>query len=191
MSATLREPMTFEEFLAWEDRQELRYEYDGVHVHAMTGGTILHDDVTFGVRRALDVALKGKPCRHHGPNAMIRTSERKARYPDALITCKPIDGKSKLAPEPVEVFEVISPGSAGTDRIIKLREYKGVPSIQRYVILEQDAVAATVLERRGEDWVAHGLTSGDVLAMPEVGATVAMDDIYDGIELPAQEDDGR
>lgn len=30
MGATLRKPMTLAAFLAWEDRQEQRWEYDGV-----------------------------------------------------------------------------------------------------------------------------------------------------------------
>ena len=37
MSNALRQPMTVEEFLAWEERQELRYEFDGFRPVAMTG----------------------------------------------------------------------------------------------------------------------------------------------------------
>jgi hypothetical protein len=29
MNIALRKPMTLEQFLAWEERQELRYEFDG------------------------------------------------------------------------------------------------------------------------------------------------------------------
>ena len=43
MSAALRKPMTLPEFLAWEERQELRYEFDVFAPAAMTGGTIAHD----------------------------------------------------------------------------------------------------------------------------------------------------
>ena len=32
------EPLTVEEFLTWERSQPLRYEFDGVHPIAMTGG---------------------------------------------------------------------------------------------------------------------------------------------------------
>jgi hypothetical protein len=40
MSVGIREPMTVEEFLAWEEGQELRWEFDGLAPVAMTGGTV-------------------------------------------------------------------------------------------------------------------------------------------------------
>ena len=39
MSIALRAPMTIAQFLAWEERQDLRYEFDGFRVIGMTGGT--------------------------------------------------------------------------------------------------------------------------------------------------------
>ena len=40
MNLAVRKPMSLAEFLEWEDRQELRYEFDGVEPSAMTGGTV-------------------------------------------------------------------------------------------------------------------------------------------------------
>ncbi len=40
MNAVLRRPMSVEEFLAWEERQELRHEFDGIQPVAMVGGTL-------------------------------------------------------------------------------------------------------------------------------------------------------
>ena len=42
MNLALRKPMTLAEFLEWEERQPLRYEFDGVGPVAMTGGTYGH-----------------------------------------------------------------------------------------------------------------------------------------------------
>ena len=39
MSVAVRRPMTMEAFLAWEEGQELRWEFDGFAPTAMTGGT--------------------------------------------------------------------------------------------------------------------------------------------------------
>jgi hypothetical protein len=39
MSIMSPNPMSLMDFLAWEERQELRYEFDGVAARAMTGGT--------------------------------------------------------------------------------------------------------------------------------------------------------
>ena len=42
MNVALRPTMTLEQFLRWEERQELRYEFDGIRPIAMTGGTKAH-----------------------------------------------------------------------------------------------------------------------------------------------------
>jgi hypothetical protein len=60
MSAALHKPMTLAEFLAWEERQELRYEFDGFPPVAMTGGTLAHDQITFDFRMALAARLAEK-----------------------------------------------------------------------------------------------------------------------------------
>ena len=66
--------MTLAEFLAWEERQESRYEFDGFAPVAMTGGTIAHDRITFNLQRSLDTRLAGSRCRSFGPNVKILTA---------------------------------------------------------------------------------------------------------------------
>ena len=43
--SALRRSMTLAEFLEWEERQPLRYEFDGVGPVAMTGGTYGHSSI--------------------------------------------------------------------------------------------------------------------------------------------------
>jgi Uma2 family endonuclease len=59
--------------------------------------------------------------------------------------------------DPVVIFEVLSPSTATTDHIVKKQEYRDTPSIQRYVMLEQDRQAATVFARTDDDWGACGV----------------------------------
>lgn len=89
MSVAVQLPMTLGEFLAWEERQELRYEFDGTAPVAMTGGTIAHDRITFNLQRSLDARLAGKRCRPLGPNVKIIVDGR-TRYPDAFVVCQPV-----------------------------------------------------------------------------------------------------
>jgi Uma2 family endonuclease len=86
-------------------------------------------------------------------------------------------------PAPVVVFEILSPSTSRTDRIEKLREYQATPSIQRYVILEQDSIAAMVFARHGDDWIGTALTEADTLQMPEIGIELALADIYADADL--------
>jgi len=176
--------MTLAEFLAWEERQELRWEFDGVRPLAVTGGTVGHGQITFNLRQALATRLAGKPCRPFGPLVKI-ISAGSVRYPDGAVTCSPIANSATIVENPVVVLEVVSEASASTDRIDKVREYQATASIQRYVILEQTSIAATVFARLGELWTASALTENDTLAMPEIGIELPIVECYLGLELSA------
>jgi Uma2 family endonuclease len=187
MNIALRKPMSLAEFLAWEARQELRYEFDGFRPVAMTGGTVAHDQITFNLRRELDRRLAGTPCRPFGPNVKILAAG-KVRYPDGAVTCTPIDPAATVIDNPVVVFEVVSHDNARIDRIEKVRDYQATPSIRRYVILEQKSIGATVLARKGDDWTATTLIEGDTLALPEIGIELPLIERYAGLDLPRNPD---
>jgi Uma2 family endonuclease len=185
MSVALRQPMTLAEFLAWEERQEPRWEFDGFQPVATTGGTVEHEAIGGNVRTALQNRLRGGTCRVLGPTFKIEVAGR-IRYPDAFVICTPVPPRSTIVRDPVVVFEVLSDSTAHTDRFDKLREYGATPSIQRYVILEQDAIEAIVYVREGTNLVVETLTATDTLRMPEIGIEVPMTELYVGVDLPDQ-----
>jgi Uma2 family endonuclease len=178
MSVALQKPLTLAEFLVWEERQELRYEFDGVEPVAMTGGTIAHDQITFDLRTALVARLKGTSCRALGPNVKI-IADGRARYPDAMVVCQSISPTATVAGDPVVVFEVLSEGSSETDLIDKNREYRATPSIQRYVVLQQTHQAAIVFVRREDGWLSEIVSGNDaILALPEIGIALPLTEVY-------------
>jgi Uma2 family endonuclease len=178
--------MTAEEFLAWEERQEERYEFDGFRPVAMTGGTFAHGITDGNVRTELDNRLRGSRCRPLGPNMKIAVAGR-FRYPYAIVVCSPVDRKATVIADPVVVFEVLSDSTARIDHFDKLREYTATASIRRYVILEQDAIGATVYVRDGDRMVVETVARGDTLRLPEIEVEIPLDDIYRGLE-PEQPD---
>ncbi len=182
MNVALRRPMAFDEFLAWERRQELRYEFDGTRPVAMTGGTVEHSVIATNLVRALEDRLRGKQCRAFRGDLKILVAGR-VRYPDAVVTCSPVPRGTDVVPEPVVVFEVLSASTAATDRIEKNEECRLTPSIQRYVMLEQARQAATVFARTGDGWTGHVLTGDAMLAMPEIGVGLPLAEAYAGIEF--------
>ena len=189
MSNALRRPMTLDEFIAWEERQELRYEFDGFQPVAMTGGSYAHDAVSTNLAIVVGGRLRGTRCRLHGSTLKVLAKGR-VRYLDAFVTCQSYGNADRFARDPVVIFEVPSPSTARTDRIDKVREYTALSSLQRYVLLEQDRVAATVMERQGAGWVTTVLTDDAALPMPEIGLELLLAELYEGVDLaPGQTDD--
>jgi Uma2 family endonuclease len=181
MSAVLHRAMSLDEFLAWEEKQELRWEFDGSAPMAMTGGTAEHSIIERNLIFSLTARLRGRRCQPYTSNLKI-IAAGSIRYPDAFVACTPLARGTLVVTDPVVVFEVLSPSTATMDIGIKNEEYRDTPSIQRYVMLAQDRRHATVFARVGDDWVGH-IVSGEaaVLAMPEIGIEVPLIELYEGI----------
>ena len=185
MSLALRKPMTLAEFLEWEAQQPLRYEFDGIGPVAMTGGTYGHSAIQRNLAVAVGGRLRGKPCQFHGSDLKFQVAEGHVRYPDGMVLCSPVDRTATVVYDPVVVFEVLSSSTASFDKIVKAREYQGTPSVQRYVMLEQDGVGATVYARLGETWTHDILVAGSLLVLPEIGVELPLADLYEGIAFEA------
>jgi Uma2 family endonuclease len=177
MNVALHKPMTLEAFLAWEEHQPMRFEFDGFQAVAMTGGTVAHNRIMRRLHRALERRLEGQPCEPFGPDVKIVVDGR-ARYPDAVVSCVPQSDGAQVIESPVVVFEVLSESTSRTDRIEKVLECQATPSILRYVILEQDSIGATVFQRRDETWAASTVTEDDRLFMPEIGVEIPLAELY-------------
>ena len=191
MNLALRKPMTLAEFLEWEERQPLRYEFDGIGPVAMTGGTYGHSTIQGNLATALGGRLRGKRCRFHGSHLKFQVAEGHVRYPDGMVLCSPIDRTATVVYDPVVVFEVLSPSTARDDRIVKAREYQATPSVQRYVMLEQDGVSATVYARSGETWTHEILIADSILSLPEIDVELPLAELYDGIVFETEQDADR
>jgi Uma2 family endonuclease len=182
MNVALRRPQTKQEFLDWEDRQELRYEWDGVHATAMVGGTFAHSTIQANLIRVLGNALRGSPCRVQGSHLKIEVGES-IRYPDAFVVCTPYANDAKVVDEPAAIFEILSPSSTHTDFVIKNGEYQATPSVQHYVVLEQTHAGAVVFSRSGQDWVSTAVRSKGSIDLAALGVTLPMEEIYEGLAL--------
>ena len=184
--------MTRQEFLDWAQTQDRRYEFDGFEPVAMTGGTLGHSLLAGNINRQLANRLAGSGCRPLGPDAGVATVGDTVRCPDAVVTCTAFSRQNRLVPNPLVVFEVIGPSSVRTDRVAKLREYGAVPTIRRYVIVEPDAMAVTVLSRdRGDEpFRAAGLAEEDTLHLPEIGIEIPVAALYEGIAFDGQDPPG-
>jgi len=182
MTIALRKPMTLTEFLAWEERQELRYEFDGQEPVAMAGGTAAHAAIQRNLLFSLTGRLRGKPRQPYGSDLKIKVAGR-IRYPEAFVVCSPVPRRATVITDPVVIFEVLSDGTAHDDLVLKNAEYRQTPSVQRYVILQQSHPGAIVFARKGEDWVTE-LLSGEsaTVRMPEIGIEIPLAELYTDVE---------
>ena len=174
-------PPTVEEFLAWEREQELRYEFDGREAIPMVGGTLQHNRITRNLTRMIEDRLRGAACQAFSSDVKVLVMGR-VRYPDVVVTCSPLAWASDIAPEPVAVFEVLSPSTARTDWTLKAKEYQATSSVQHYVMLEQDTVAAHLFTHGTEAWDYQLVQKDGALALPAIGISLTLAECYAGLD---------
>ena len=192
MNLAVRKPMTLAEFLAWEERQEQRYEFDGSEPVAMAGGTATHADIQPTLPSRFEAACAASRASFTEATLRFRSAENSSRYPDGMVVCSPVCPNRHAVRDPVVIFEVLSPSTAAKDRIVKAREYQATPSVQRYVMLEQERVGATVLVRAQDGWSALILKEDDTLEMPEIGLAIPLAEFYEGLTFedhPVEDND--
>jgi Uma2 family endonuclease len=183
MDTVLDRPWTTESFLAWEDKQEGKHEFDGRRVIPMTGGSLAHQDIVFNLRSLLGRLLAGSPARA-AHEVRLRIGDR-VRYPDVVIFTGQLDQTTRTLTDALAIFEVLSDDTATMDRVAKLIEYAEVPSLRSYILLEHTAVAATLFQRGpGGARVASAHTKGE-LAPPGLDVAIPLADLYHGLTFSA------
>ena len=180
MNLVLREPWTVERFLDWEDQQEGKHEFDGTQIIEMTGGSRAHQRIVGNLLRFLEDNLD--PGRFDAIQEMRIDINGKIRYPDIAVVNGTVDEDNKTLHDAVVLFEVLSDDTADRDLGPKLAEYLRLPSIRRYVIVEQRRMSVTSRTRTTSGWTSTELTAGS-LELPEVGVKLPLDAIYRRVRL--------
>jgi len=181
-STALKASTTLNEFLAWEDEQDERYEFlDGL-VRMMTGGTEDHDRLSVNLIALLRNALRGGPCSVHASNLkVVSRAGNASMYPELFVRCGPREGKRTWIEDAVVAVEVLSPRTAKDDLTRKRRAYTLLPTMRVVVYASQDEPRLDLVRRQADggfaDEVVEGL--GGMLDLPEIGARLALAEIYE------------
>ena len=111
-----------------------------------------------------------------------------------MVICSGLDPALKIVRNPLVVFDVLSPSTAAVDCIVKAREYQATPSVQRYVMLEQARIGATVHIRAADGWNVLVLNGDDTLALPEIDLAIPLVEFYEGLTFedhPVEDNDNE
>jgi Uma2 family endonuclease len=107
----------------------------------------------------------------------------KVRYPDVVVVDCSLDQTTRTLTDAVAIFEVLSDDAVTTDRVEKLIDYVGIPSLRSYMLLEQTAVAATQFQLEpGGAWIAGAHTAGAAI-VPGLDITPETDRALPGVDL--------
>lgn len=188
-----RRTMTPEEFFDWQSGQDELYELvDGHPVprhRMMTGASMQHDRATVNIIISLGNQLRGKPCRPMTADIAIRTSIKGLRRPDVMVEYATLVPDTYEVREPKLVVEVASPSTTSIDQTRKVEEYKRHPTLAYILLVETLKPQALLYAREGDSWEIETFEGVEaVIALPAIGAALALPDIYDGLSFPRRRD---
>lgn len=168
-------------FLAWEERQELRFERVGGVVRAMAGGTRAHDKIAGNLRFALREQARRRGCEAFGSDVKVVSPRGDVTYPDLTVRCGPRDDRATTVDDPLLVAEVLSESTLRHDLLFKRLAYKSIPSLRVILYVAQDRARVDIVRRApdgrfDDEEPAVGLDA--VLSLPELGVELPLAELY-------------
>ncbi len=166
-----------QEYLDGELLSEVRHEFiDGV-VYAMAGASADHGRIAGNLFAAfLRHLQEGKtPCEPFQADMKMKTG-KKYFYPDVLVSCEQEESEY-YRNAPLLIVEVVSPSTRKTDNTLKRLAYQNSPSLEEYVLIEQDFVDIEICRRKNH-WRPEHYYLGDDVHFAAIDLTLSVEAIY-------------
>ena len=186
MAINPREPeMSLDEFLAWEAGETTKHEFVDGHVFAMAGASRAHGTIALNLAALVRPAIRKTGCQAYlADMKVIPPGQRSVRYPDLVLTCDSRDlDDEHITRFPKLIVEVLSRSTAAVDRGEKFEEYRRIPTLEEYVIIDSTQVLVEIL-RRGDDlWTFKEYGPGSTFRLESIPLDIAVNDLYEDIQL--------
>jgi Uma2 family endonuclease len=112
--------------------------------------------------------------------------------PDLVMSCNPQDMmQPRNILSPSLIIEVLSPGTANDDRGEKAELYRGLPTLQEYLLIDSQRIYAELYRREAEKlWTFHVFFQEDTIELRTAGIRLPMDRLYLKTSLNTERKDG-
>lgn len=182
MAERLPKKLTVEEYLALEEADGIKYEYIDGEIYAMSGGTRTHSRIAVNCTTSIDMQTRGKSCEVFNSDMRVKITDIKYVYPDFSVVCgepKFSDEKETMLINPIFVAEVMSPSSVDYDSGTKANFYRSLPSVQVYLLIDQDRPFAQLFTRHEAGWLLREYEGLDkTIPLDSVGCHLEMSEVY-------------
>lgn len=177
-------PMTEPEFAVFLQARENRWELFNGQPVMMTPTTQRHADIIANILAAFHHQLRGTGCRATCSRTGVWTGTSTIRFPDLVVDCGARADQDMCATAPILVCEVLSPARDPFDTHLRVSEYRSVPDIACVLLIDPDTPRVIAHVRDGAGWCDRFHAGPDqIVALPKIGAALALCDVYDGLEF--------
>lgn len=180
-------PLSIQEYLDLEEASSVRHEFVGGVLHALAGASRRHNQIITNLITALEPIAAERDCVVCHETVKLQVADDTIYYPDFMLTCHPDDTNAFIVVHPCVVVEVVSPSTRSIDRREKVMEYRRVPSLHAYVIIEQDRPSVQRHWRTPEGaWLYGEIADGGIIPVPCLDVELRFDEIYRRIDFTTE-----
>jgi len=179
MEAVAERLYSLEEYFAFCETHEGRFEFVNGEIIEMSGETTTSNRIAGNIHRYLAKILEDSSYELYQNAVKLRVEDgRVVRIPDFLI-CEEKGDAVRYTTLPLLIVEVLSESTAKTDRVEKLQEYSSDPSLQYYLMIEQTKCRVEMYIRDGERWYFEFYDKmDDVIRLPYFKAELPLSVVY-------------
>jgi Uma2 family endonuclease len=113
---------------------------------------------------------------------LLEVSKTQYRYPDIMVICDDDSSNDDyIRKNPLIIVEILSKSTRKKDKTEKRKEYLSLPSLQEYVLIEQDYAEIDV-QRRSDNWQSAYYFLGDEITFESIDVTLSVEDIYQRVD---------
>ena len=178
--------VTLEGYFAIAAESEYKVEYIDGELFFMDGVTLFHSSIQTNITGFLFIQLAASEYAIHSSDVNVQVSPSAYFFPDLCV----VRGAARPAPvgtallNPVLVVEVLSQSTAHKDLGVKLQRYREMPSLEHYLIIEQQRVYVELHSRVDGTWAQRAFSDLDeTLRLDSLGASLSLAQIYRGIDF--------
>lgn len=168
--------LTEKEYLEGELISDVKHELINGYAYAMAGASKNHERVSAKLIQILANHLEGTPCEPFASDVKVKVADD-FYYPDVMVVCDDKTDNEYYTDSPLIIVEVLSKSTRRKDQALKRRAYQSLPSLQEYVLIEQDFVEVEVC-RRMNHWQSEHYFLGDEVRFESIDLTVPVETIY-------------
>lgn len=169
-----------EDYLQSELIRDTKHELINGKISAMAGASKNHERLVGNIYAEFRNHLKGSPCETFSSDMKLKVGAN-FFYPDVMVVCDDNTENDYYTESPVIVVEVLSKSTRRIDETTKLMSYINTPSVQEYVIIEQDVVDIQML-RRSENWLSKHYFLGDEVEFVSIDLVLSVEEIYERVQ---------
>jgi Uma2 family endonuclease len=174
--------ITEQEYLDSEKLREIRHEYFDGEIFAMAGGSSNHQLLITRIIQKFANHLEDTPCKTFSSDMKVRIDEgNKFFYPDVVVACEKENNDPYFINSPRLIVEVLSKSTRKYDKTFKRICYQAIPSLEEYVLIEQDHVEIQVF-RKSQNWQSAYYFIDDEVTFTSIDLTLPVLDIYKRVD---------